>query len=69
MANVFEISTIIYAVILFSLFLLFVVFLGAILIKAIRNVYRSLKAEAQYTQHYEEVNQKLDRVIELLENK
>lgn len=69
MANVFEISTIIYALILFFLFLLFVVFLGAVLIKAIRNIYRSLKAEAQYTQHYEEVNQKLDRVIELLEKK
>lgn len=69
MASVLEFSTIIYAVILIIVFLLFVVFLSSIMIKAIRNVYRSLKTESQYTQHYEEVITKLDRVIQLLEEK
>lgn len=69
MASVLEFSTIIYAVILIIVFLLFVVFLSSIMIKAIRNVYRSLKTESQYTQHYEEVITKLDHVIQLLEEK
>lgn len=69
MAQTLEIGTIIYAVILFFIFLLFVVFIGSIMVKRIRNVYRSLKAETQYIQHYQELNEKLDRVIELLERK